>query len=410
MKKGLLGQHNQFLFVWVGQTASIFGDRVTGIALPWLLLQQTHSAFDAGVVTAVRYLPLIAFGIIAGLIVDRLNRRFVLIICDIGRAGILGLAAFMNLLLLPLPLWFLVCIVFMLGTGQLFFQTAYRAWLPDITEEKALSNANAALEASDAASTLAGPVLGGVIIQALGAVLSLGVDAISYIISALTLAFLRDKVQPVEVTNQSPQHTSLSTLWKEALEGVRFILSSPEQRLLKAIGAVLFMSSGSIELLLAVLAQIRLHLPPWQAGCVFGAAGIGGLIGSALAPSLYKRGWRQSIMGALCLGTIASLGLAYAGQLPATAGFVLAMLSNLVLDGACSFGFILTTTENTLITPREVRGRVNAASNMYSSTIRGGSVLLMGIIVASGGTLIAFALLACCFTGAALLAREPKLV
>ena len=406
MKPVLRKYNSQFLFIWFGQTASIFGDRVTGLALPWLLLQQTHSPFDAGIITALRYLPLIVFGLIAGLVVDRLNRRLVLITCDITRAGILSLVVLVGVFQQTPPLWLLAGVVLILGTGQLFFQTAYGAWLPDIIREEGLSSANAALEASDAASTLAGPLLGGIIIQAFGAVLSLGTDAISYIISALMLLFARNTkpLAPREM-NMSEQKMTLSQLWSEALDGVRFILSTPVQQLLKGVGTVLYLSSGSIELLLATLTQVRLHLAAWQAGFIFGAAGVGGLIGSVLAPSFYRRGWRSSITVAFLLGALAAIGLVCASLLPASGGFVLALVSNLLLDGVVSFSFILTMTESVLITPREIRGRVNAASNMYASLVRGISVLFVGIIAASGETAVAFTCIACCFIGGALLAR-----
>ncbi|MBA2681271.1 MAG: MFS transporter [Ktedonobacteraceae bacterium] len=398
--------NSQFLLLWFGQTASIFGDRVTGLALPWLLLQQTHSTFDAGIITALRYLPLIALGLMAGLVVDRLNRRLVLIICDVARAGILSLIVLLGVFQLTPPLWLLAGVVLVLGTGQLFFQTAYSAWLPDIIQEEAFSNANAALEASDAASTLAGPLFGGIIIQTFGAVLSLGTDAISYIISALILLCVRNTAPSVRNEEKTQeQKMTLSQLWSEALEGVHFILSTPAQRLLKGIGTVLYLSSGSIELLLATLTQVRLHLPAWQAGFVFGAAGVGGLIGSALAPSFYRRGWRSGITASFLLGALAAVGLAYTGLLHTPGSFVLALISNLLLDGAVSFGFILTTTESVLATPREIRGRVNAASNMYASLIRGGSVLLVGIIAASGETALAFICIACCFIAGAVLSR-----
>jgi hypothetical protein len=209
------------------------------------------------------------------------------------------------------PLWLLGGVVFVLGTGQLFFQTAYSAWLPDIVQEETFSTANAALEASDAASTLTGPLLGGIIIQTFGAVLSLGTDALSYIISALILLCVRNKARSASNEKRiQEQKITLSYLWHEALEGVHFILSTPTQRLLKGIGTVLYLSSGSIELLLATLTQVRLHLPAWQAGFVFGAAGVGGLIGSALAPHFYRRGWRSSLTASFSLGALAAVGLA----------------------------------------------------------------------------------------------------
>ncbi len=182
-----LWRERTFRYVWCVQTASIFGDRVTGLALPWLILLQTGSAFAAGLVLAARYLPLALLGLPAGVLADRVDRRALMIACDVARATALGVVALLGLLHSTPPLWLLATVVLELGAGQLGFGVAYRAWLPDVTGDRLLGRANAALEASDAASTLVGPALGGALIGAVGPVLALGADAVSYVVSAVTL-------------------------------------------------------------------------------------------------------------------------------------------------------------------------------------------------------------------------------
>ncbi|HLI90056.1 MAG TPA: MFS transporter, partial [Ktedonobacteraceae bacterium] len=389
----------RFRLIWSGQTASIFGDRVTGMALPWLILFQTHSTFDAGLVSAVRYLPPLALGLGAGLVADRLDRRWLMIACDIGRAGALSIIVALSILQRLPGLWLLAFVVLVLGAGQLGFQVAYSAWLPDITGDETLSRANAALEASDAASTLAGPTLGGALIQTLGPALALGADAISYIVSALTLLATREEKMHLR-SRSVASHKSLRNLWTEMLEGVRLILTAPAHRLLRGVSAPLYLSAGAIELLLATLTQLRLHLPAWQAGFVFGAAGIGGLLGSSIAPHLYDRGWRRGLAGLFCIAALACIGLAWiaaAGTPGAGLSFAGAFACNLILDGAVSAGFILVATTNTLITPRALRGRVNAVSSMYSALLRGLSVLATGLLTIGNDPLPMFVLLACCF-------------
>jgi len=402
----------RFRMIWGGQTASIFGDRVTGIALPWLLLQQTRSPFDAALISASLYLPLLLFGLPAGVIADRASRRRLMIASDLARAAALATVVLVGVARHLPPLWLLVLVVLILGAGRLFFQVAYRAWLPDVTTDEALGRANAALEASDAASTFSGPLLGGALIQAIGPVFALGADALSYIVSALSLGAARRVPQTnrsqaeaaaVEAPGRSLQQ-SLRTLATEALEGVHLILRSPEQRLLKGISLALYASAGTIELLLATLALVQLHLPPWQAGVIFGMAGIGGLVASALAPRVADRGWRGGLAGACAVATLASGGLALAGPLGPQAGFLAALIANLLLDGAVSLAFILTTTQTVLVTPRAARGRVNAVTQIYSALVRGLSLVAAGALSARGSALPAFIFLAACFAGAALLA------
>jgi len=405
-----LWRDRTFRFIWGGQTASLFGDQVTNLALPWLLLHQTHSAFAAGAVSAARYLPLLTFGLAAGLIADRVERRALMIAADVGRLVALGAVALVGVLGRVPPLWLLVLVVLTLGTGQLLFGVAYGAWLPDVTGDARLGQANAALESSDAASVLAGGPLGGALITAVGPVLALGADALSYGVSAVTLTRVRTE-RPV---GQAPLgdttgNAQTSGLWAEATAGVRAILALPAQRLIKGAATALHMDAGAIGVLLATLTQLRLHLPAWQAGLVFGAAGVGGLIASAVAPRFYDRGWQRGVAVALAIAALGSAGLAGASLLDRGPGFVVALVANAVLDGAVALGFVLATTASTLVTPRALRGRVNAASTIYASLVRGGAAVGLGALAGTGDPLPAFVVLAACCACAALVTSRVRL-
>jgi hypothetical protein len=398
-----------FRAIWAGQTASFFGDQVTGLALPWLILLQTHSPLDAGLVAAVRYVPPLGLALVAGVVADRADRRTLMIASDAGRALALGVVALLGALGRVFALWLLAGVVFVLGTGQLLFQVAYRAWLPDVTGDARLSRAASALEASDAASVLLGYPLAGALIAAVGPALALGADALSYVASALTLSAVR---APLAAAPATPERLAPvpgpRALAAEAGAGVRYILAQPAQRLLKGAGAALYLDAGAIEVLLATLTQLHLHLPAWKAGLVFGAMGAGGLIGSALGPRVYAWGWRRGLAAALGVAALGALGLAWAGLLAPAAGFPVAALASLVLDGAIALGFILSGTAGTLLTPRALRGRVNAAGTIYSSALRGLAAVGGGALAGAGDPLPAFLLLAACCAGAALVAARAR--
>jgi len=291
-----------------------------------------------------------------------------------------------------------------LGTGSLFFGVAFRAWLPDVTGDDRLGQANAALEASDAASVLVGTPLGGALIAAIGPVLALGADALSYVASALTLARIPSAGRPMQqpTGGRVGRKGRLRAVWVEAIAGVRAILDTPAQRLLKGAGTALYLDAGAIEVLLATLTQLRLHLPAWQAGLVFGAVGVGGLLSSAAAPRIYKWGWHRGLAGALGVAALGSTGLAWASVLAPQRGFIVALASNLVLDGAVALGFVLSGTASTLVTPRDLRGRVSAAGAIYEALARGGAAVGFGALAVTGGPLPAFAVLAGCCALAAL--------
>jgi hypothetical protein len=453
-----LWRDRAFRALWAGQTASLFGDQVTGLALPWLILLQAHSPAAAGAVLAVRYLPLITLGLVAGVVVDRVDRRALMIACDVGRALSLGLVALLAALGQAPSLWLLMLIVLALGTGQLFFSAAYQAWLPQMTGEERLSRAAAALEASDAASVLIGYPLAGALIAAIGPALALGADGLSYVASVVSLIYLRPDHANREGTNDTnitehvkmrkdrnevqaggppprepgeqeirtlrtsaisapsaldvdPVSSRLSVrpLVAEALAGVRLIFALPAQRLLKVAAAPLYLDAGAVGVLLATLTQLELRLSAWQAGLVFGSMGAGGLISSAFAPRVYHWGWRRGLALASAIAALGSLALAWAGLLNAAHGFAVALVGDLVLDGAVALGFVLVTTANSLTTPAALRGRVNAASAIYSSAMRGLAALGLGALAARMGTSTAFVLLACCFLLAALVALRGRI-
>lgn len=401
-----LHRHRPFVLLWSGQSASILGDRVTGLALPWLLLLQTHSPGLVGLILAARYLPLLALGLPSGLLADRLSRRSLMIAMDGLRLVALGAVVTVAVLGRTVPLWLLVLVVLALGTGQTLFQVAYRAWLPDLVGEAVLVRANAGLEASDAAATLAGPTLAGGLIQLIGPTMALGADALSYLVSAITL-WLADR----EPAAQPRRSTSMGTAWQEMLAGFGHILASAPQLVLRGISTPLALSSGVIELLLATLSQLALHLSALQAGMIFGAAGVGGLGASTLAPWLFRHDWQRGLAAALLLAATASAILAGAGHLGPKFGFTAAVFANLLLDGAVSLAYILVPTATALITPRELRGRVNAASQMYSSAVRGASLLLLGSLAGAIGVSLPFLLLAAAFllAAAAVLAGDRVL-
>ncbi len=405
-----LWRHRDFRAIWASRTASLFGDQVTGLALPWLVLLQTHSAFAAGVVSAARYVPVLALALVAGLVADRVERRDLAIACDSGRALALTMVAALGLRGLTPPLWLLTIVVVVLGAGGLFFGVAFGAWLPDVTGDERLSEANAALEASDAASVLAGTPLAGLLVAAVGPTLAFGADALSYVVSALTLARVpRTQWATRGAPERAAHEKRLRPVVIEAVAGFRAILSTPAQRLLKGPGTALYLDAGAIEVLLAALTQLHLHLPAWQAGLVFGAAGVGGLLSSTVAPRVYAWGWRRGLALALCVAALGSLGLAGASLLDPAPGFAVAVVSNLVLDGAVALGFVLTGTASTKLTPRALRGRVGAAGTVYAAVVRAAGAVGLGALAAAVAPLAAFSALAACCAVAALVAALVRL-
>ena len=402
-----------FVRILAGRTASMMGDQITSLALPWLILFDTHSPIVAGVITALGYVPSLVFGLWAGTLVDRLDRRTLLLGSDMGRALMLATVAAMGLARVRPPLVLLAALVLVLGSGRLLFQVAFGSWLPDLLGSARLTHALAAFEAGDAISVLAGYPLAGSLITLLGPATALGGDMLSYAVSALSLLALpsKDSGAPgsLERADSKARSEKGRRLAHDVWAGFRTLWRSRTQRRVKGLATALYLEAGSIEILLVTLTQLRLHLPAWQAGLVFAGAGVGGLATSALGPRLFDQDWRRGTLFALGEATIGLLLLARAAAFPHTFAFWLALMGNVILDGGIAMGFVFTGSATMLLTSSDVRGRTLAASNLYGSLVRAISCLGAGALAASGNPMTPFLVLAgVCAFGSVLSSRAMR--
>ncbi|MGH7681274.1 MAG: MFS transporter, partial [Candidatus Eiseniibacteriota bacterium] len=156
-----------FQFLWAAQFLSQFGDSLFQIAFVWLVLDLTGSKAATGVAATVSYLPALLFGVVAGLLVDRWDRRWVMAGADLGRALLMGLAGFL-LWKAALNPQALTVIAFAMATSAVLFNPARDSILPEIVPRERLTQANAWVQSSQQAALLFGPLAAGVLIQRAG--------------------------------------------------------------------------------------------------------------------------------------------------------------------------------------------------------------------------------------------------
>ncbi len=178
---GGLWRHGDFLRLWTAQTISVFGTQVTLVALPLAaVLALDASAAQVGVLGAAERVPFLLFGLFAGVWVDRLRRRPVMIWADIGRALVLAwipVAAVLGLLSIE-QLYF---VGFLAGVLTVFFDVAYQSYLPALVERDQLVEGNSKLEVSNSIASIAGPGIAGVLVQILTAPIAIFVNSLSYL-------------------------------------------------------------------------------------------------------------------------------------------------------------------------------------------------------------------------------------
>src|SRR5438067_1310296 len=150
-----------FRRLWAGQTISELGSQVTLVALPLTAILVLHaSPFAVALLTSFEYLPFLVFGVLAGVWVDRLRYRHILILADILRAAVLGSVPVADAFHV-LTLAQLYAVAFVAGVLTVFFSVAYHAYLPTLVERDLLVRGNARLEATRSIAQTAGPAAGG---------------------------------------------------------------------------------------------------------------------------------------------------------------------------------------------------------------------------------------------------------
>jgi MFS family permease len=266
------------LLLWSGQAISTVGTQASLLALPLLILATTHSPAQAGLLAAVRVLPYLVVSLPAGVLIDRCDRKRVMILCDAGRALALG-----SLPLALLSGHLVVAHLYLVGLveGTLFtvFTLAQAACLPHVVATDHLPAANAGNQAIEATAGLVGPALGGTL-YGLGAACPFVAAALSYVTSALSLFFVRATFQE--------ERSAPRSLRVEVREGVTWLWQHPVLRCIALLtGGVNLCGIGS-GLIVIVLAQ-HLHAAPATIGLIVASAGIGGLLGALLAGPLLKR-------------------------------------------------------------------------------------------------------------------------
>src|SRR5919202_931328 len=211
---GGLWRHADFLKLWSAQSISSLGTQISGIALPLVALYALHAtAFEVAALGTVEFLPFLLFTLPAGVWVDRLRRRALMVGADLGRAVALGsiplAAAIVHLTLAQLYI-----AGFVTGTLTVFFDVSYQSYLPSIVDRRQLVDGNAKLEITRSGAQVAGPGIGGALVGAITAPYTILADAISYVWSAGFLFAIRKREDVPERSAESP------SMRRELVEGV----------------------------------------------------------------------------------------------------------------------------------------------------------------------------------------------
>jgi len=284
---GGLWRHGDFLKLWSAETISQFGSTIDDIAFPLVaILVLDASAFEVAALGTVLFLPFILFTLPAGVWVDRLPRRPVLIIGDFGRAALYATVP-IAYVADALTLWQLYVVGFLVGVFQVFFDVAYQSYLPSLVDRNQIIEGNSKFEISRSAAQISGPGLGGILVEVLTAPYAVLVDALSFVASGLFLLGIRKpEPRPEVVRTEDGRKPSM---WHELKEGLRFVLGNPNLRAQAGCTATsnLFSSVGFAILLVYLVRD--LELSPGLIGLVFSVGAVGSLVAAFTSTRISRR-------------------------------------------------------------------------------------------------------------------------
>lgn len=347
---------------WLGFSLSQTGSAVTTLALPLAALAAGGGAVGAGVVTAATYLPVVAATPVAGVLVDQYSSLRVARTTDLMRAvavGVLPVCA----LLFDVPLWLILVAAFVAGVLKGVGDVAHQSLLPTLVEPDDVVAGNAFLSSSSSVSTVAGPALGGVVMQVVAPIRALFLDSASFVFSWFMLV----GITPDEATGPERSRRTIPAVlraWGASLvEGFTLLRGD---RVLLGLG----IAGGGANLFaqcfvtgLIVFGTQALGLSAGTLGLVFATGAVGGILGAIVSRRLARtRG----------VGTIMSLGMISFGVGPLVVGLVAGNAPVVAGDGALvlgaflyEFGIVVYNVQGVsrrqLRAPRAVLGRMTAA-------------------------------------------------
>ena len=354
-----LGDDPEFLKLWTGGFVSTLGFHVSILAMQLtaaVVLGATP--LEMGLLGAAQFVPRLAFGLVAGVWVDRLRRRPVLIAADVGRAALLASipAAHLAGVLSMVQLY---AVALGVGSFSVFFGVAAQAYLPGLVGRARIVDANARMSAGEAVAQIGGPNLAGILVQVLSAPIAIGLDAASYLVSAGFIAWIR-RPEPAVPPRAERRH-----VLTEIREGLAVVAAHPILRALVTAALAIGLFTGGIRGALIVLYLVELGVSPVEFGLIYGIGG-----GSALLGAIAARPVARAIgLGPTLVGVhLAMAGFAafvpLAGVVPDDARLAVLLAGQVGLGLASPVWGVNGGSLQQAITPDRVLGRVNATQQV----------------------------------------------
>lgn len=356
--RGNTWRQPDFLRFWFGKTVSQLGSQVTWLALPSVaILGLGANALQVGTLQALQMLAFLFLALVIGVWVDRVRRRRVLVVSDLGQAFVLGTIP-VAFVLHQLTLELLYAVAALSGIFSVANNVTFDSYLPALVARNDLVEANSRIQVTSATTDVAGPPLAGLLIQIVGPAFAIAADVLSYLLSAAALLSIRtsEAVRPSAEGGRS--------FVSEMREGLRVTLSSPVLATLMACSMTANFGGAILQSVTLIYFYRELGLSPGVVGLIFGISGVGGVFGSLAAAGILRRfGIGPALSTTVIIEGFAIMAMATA-QLGAAA----------IVVGACQLVFaaleppyaVAVGSIRQAVTPDHLRGRVTGTVRQIS--------------------------------------------
>ncbi|MGH2495616.1 MAG: MFS transporter [Ktedonobacteraceae bacterium] len=394
-----------FRLLFGGQLVSTVGDAFYAVALPWLVLTNGGNAQELGIILSAYGIPRIGSVLLGGILSDRLRPRRVMLLADFTRAILVGILALLALIGHP-ALWQLLLVAIPLGTFEGLFLPASFAMLPEVLEDADLQAGNALNTSSVQLATLVGSGAGGIVVGALRSGVALAIDALSFVVSAISLALIRGRSQPAPATEGEAASPPPAELTAEGMKTVAVPVDGENAEVMQAAPTATFWQfvresqvvqvafivslfanitfGGLLEVALPSLAHGPLAAGANGYGAILAAFGAGALLGGVVTGMLGNISHRGTFaLGAAMLQAIVIVFIPYGGL----AGAIVCMAAMGLFNSATNVIFITIMQQ---IIPRHLLGRIMGVFMFASFGSYPLSVAVIGVIVAHFGPAIIF--------------------
>jgi MFS family permease len=279
-------KNRDFALLWLGGLISMIGNWILLAALPFYIYEVTGSALASGGLIMAYVAPGILFGSVAGVFVDRWDRRRTMIITSLLQAVVVAVMALASS---PDWVWLIYVVVIAEASLGRFFGPAENALLPTLVGEENLVAANSMNALNDNLARLVGPAVGGALLALVGFSAVVVVDVFSYLTAGLLIVLMQAPAAPARVaTNVEAETGRFARVWREWIAGLQYVRHSSALKAAFAVIAIALFGDAIISAVLVVFVQDVMQVGATQFGWMLTARGLGGLIGGLLVARLSR--------------------------------------------------------------------------------------------------------------------------